>query len=74
MFKFGICAGISFEWVYGPPVNSLHSLGTACLRALMAALLAWIALEAVQAIWRVVMTLDDRPPRRIDPRPTVIGK
>jgi hypothetical protein len=27
----------------------------------MAALLAWIALEALQAIWRSVMLLDDRP-------------
>jgi hypothetical protein len=74
MFKFGICAGICFEWVYGPPVNTLQALGPASVRALMAALLAWIALEAAQAAWRVVMLLDDRPPRRIDPRPTVIGK
>jgi len=74
MLKFGICAGICFEWVYGPPVNSLHSLGSASIRALMAALLAWMALEAAQAVWRTVMTLDDRPPRRMDPRPTVIGK
>ena len=74
MFKFGICAGICFEWVYGPPVNSLHSLGSASIRALMAALLAWIVLEALQAFWRAVMMLDDQPPRRIEPRPTVIGK
>jgi len=74
MLKFGICAGISFEWVYGPPVYSLHSLGSASIRALMAGMLAWIALEAVQGLWRVVMLLDDQPPRRIDPRPTVIGK
>jgi len=74
MLKFGFCAGICFEWVYGPAVNSLHSLGTASIRALMASLLAWMALEAVQAVWRTVMLLDDRPPRKIDPRPTVIGK
>jgi len=74
MFKFGICAGISFEWVYGPAVNTLHSLGSASIRALLAGLLAWMALEALQAVWRSVMTLDNRPPRRIDPRPTVIGK
>ncbi|HEX4584509.1 MAG TPA: hypothetical protein VH183_06745 [Burkholderiaceae bacterium] len=74
MLKFGICAGICFEWVYGPPANSLHSLGSASIRALMAGLLAWVALEALQAIWRSVMLLDDRPSRRIDPRPTVIGK
>ena len=70
MLKFGICAGICFEWVYGPPVNSLHSLGSASVRALMAALLAWVALESLQAVWRAVMMLDDQPPRRIDARPT----
>jgi hypothetical protein len=74
MFKFGICAGICFEWVHGSPVNSLHSLGSASIRALMAGLLAWVALEAAQAIWRSVMLLDDRPSPRIDPRPTAIGK
>jgi hypothetical protein len=74
MFKFGICAGICFEWVYGPTVNSLGALGSASIRALMAGLLAWVALEAMQATWRAVMLLDSRPPRRIDPRPTVIGK
>ncbi len=74
MLKFGICAGICLEWVCGPSVNSLHSLGSASVRALMAALLAWVALEAAQALWRAVMSLDDRPPSRIDPRPTEIGK
>jgi hypothetical protein len=69
MLKFAICAGICFEWVYGPPVDSLRSLGSASIRCLMAALLAWMALEALQAVWRTVMTLDDRPPRRMDPRP-----
>jgi hypothetical protein len=33
-----------------------------------------MALEALHAVWRSVMALDKRPPRRIDPRPTVIGK
>jgi hypothetical protein len=74
MFKFGMCAGVSFEWVHGPTVNSLASLGSASIRALLAALLAWMALEALQAVWRTVMTLDNRPPRRIDPRLTVIDK
>jgi len=74
MFKFGMCAGVSFEWVFGPTVNSLASLGSASIRALLASLLAWMALEALQAVWRTVMTLDNRPPRRIDPRPTVIAK
>jgi len=68
MFKFGICVGICFEWVCGAPVNSLHSLGSASIRALLASLLAWIALEVLQAIWRTVMMLDNHPPRRIEPR------
>jgi hypothetical protein len=74
MLKFGICAGICYEWVYGPEIFSLQSLGSAAVRALLAALLVWMALEALQALWRTVMSLDSRPPRRIDPRPTVIGK
>jgi hypothetical protein len=74
MFKFGICAGICFEWGTGPAANSLHSLGSASIRALLAGLLAWLALEVAQALWRAVMMLDDRPQRRIDPSPTAIGK
>jgi hypothetical protein len=74
MFKFAICAGISFEWACGPTVNSLHSFGSTSIRALLAALLAWMVLEALHAVWRSVMTLDSRPPRRSDPRPTAIGK
>lgn len=74
MLKFAVCAGICFEWVYGPTVQSFQSLGSASVRALLAALLTWIGLEAGNAIWRTVMLLDDRPPRRMDPRPTVIGK
>jgi len=65
MLKFGICVGICFEWIYGPPVNSLHSLASASVRASMAAMLAWIALETLQAVWRAVMMLDDQPPGRI---------
>jgi hypothetical protein len=74
MFKFAICAGTCFEWVFGPAVNSPHALGSASVRALMASLLAWIVLESLQALWRAVMMLDDQPPRRIDPRPTATGK
>jgi len=74
MLKFGICAGICFEWVYGPAITSLQSLGSASVRALLAALLAWMVLEALQAVWKSIMMLDNRPARRIDPRPTVIGK
>lgn len=74
MLKFAICAGIAFEWMVGAPVLSLQSLGSASIRALMATMLAWIALEAVQAVWRAVMMLDGRPPRPIDPRPTAAGR
>ena len=74
MLKFAICAGICYEWVYGPAVSSLQSVGSASIRALLGALLAWIVLETLQAVWKSIMTLDNRPPRRIDPRPTVIGK
>ena len=69
MLKFAIGAGISFECVYGAPVVSLQSLAFASVRALIAAMLAWMALEAAQAVWRTVMMLDDRPPR-----PAAIGK
>ena len=65
MLKFGISAGICFEWVYGPAVNSLHSLASAGIRAAVGGLLAWMVLEAVRGVWRTVMLLDDQPRRRI---------
>ncbi|MBV8210744.1 MAG: hypothetical protein JO133_11855 [Burkholderiaceae bacterium] len=68
MFKFGICSGIAFEWAHGPLVSSLHGLGSASIRAALAGLVAWIALEIAQATWRTVMLLDDRPPQRPDAR------
>jgi hypothetical protein len=74
MLKFALCAGICFEWMYGPPVGSWHSLASASIRALLAALLSWMVLEAARAVWRTVMQLDPRPPRQVDPRPTAIGK
>ncbi len=74
MLKFAIGAGICFEWVHGPALNSLQSLGSASIRAVIAALLSWMVLETLQAVWRTVMLLDNRPPRRIDPRPRTIGK
>jgi hypothetical protein len=73
MFKFAICAGISYEWVYGPTAFSLQSLGSASIRALLVTLLVWMGLEALRAVWQSIMSLDDRPPRRVDPRPTVMG-
>jgi hypothetical protein len=74
MLKFAMGAGIAFEWICGAPVLSLQSLGSASIRALMAAMLAWIALEAARAVWSTVMMLDDKPPRATDPRPTGAGK
>jgi hypothetical protein len=74
MLKFAIGAGIAFEWLSGSPVLSLQSLGSASIRALMAAMVAWMVLEAGRALWRTVMMLDDQPSRRIEPRPTAIGK
>jgi hypothetical protein len=64
MLKFAIGAGISFEWISGAPVFSPHSLGSASIRALMAAMLAWMVLEMGRALWRTVMMLDNQPPRR----------
>jgi hypothetical protein len=69
MLKFGLCAGIAFEWIHGAPVVSLQSLASASIRALMATMLAWAVLEALQAVWRVVMMLDDQPPGRGDAKP-----
>lgn len=74
MLKFALCAGVCYEWVTGPPLTSLAGLPSACLRALLASLLAWIVLEVGQALWKAAMLLDDRRPRRIDARPGVAGK
>jgi len=74
MLKFAICIGICYEWLYGPQIHTLQSVGSASVRALLTALLAWMALEALQAVWKAIMTLDNRPQRRVDPRPTIIGK
>ena len=74
MLKFAFFAGISFEWIVGQPVASLHSLGSASIRALMATMLAWVVLEALQAVWRTVMMLDDQPPRRSESAPAVVKR
>jgi len=60
MFKFAFALGIVAEWVTGPVVASAPALATAAIRALMATLLAWMALEAVRAVLRAVQTLDDQ--------------
>lgn len=62
MFKFALAAGIVFEWLFGPAVESIagFGFGFAALRALMAGLLAWMVLEATYLLVRAVMSLDDR--------------
>ena len=59
MLKFALALGIVAEWLLGPAVHSVHSLGAASLRALMFTLLAWMILETVRLLVRAVMTLDD---------------
>ncbi len=60
MFKFAFAAGVVFEWLFGPAVESIAGFGFASLRALMAAVLAWIVLETARLLVRAVMLLDDR--------------
>jgi hypothetical protein len=59
MFKFAFAIGIIIEWLTGPVVASPAAFGMASVRALMAALVAWMALEAMRALVRAVQTLDD---------------
>jgi hypothetical protein len=67
MIKFALAAGITYEWLFGAGVFTAQSLGYAALRALCATLLAWMALEGVQVLYRAAMSLDDRPgPARRD--------
>ena len=60
MLKFAFALGICFEWLTGPVVDSAVGLAFAVMRALMATLLAWMILETLRAVLRVVQTLDDR--------------
>lgn len=60
MFKFAFALGIVAEWVTGPAVTSAAALGTASIRAFMATLLAWMALESLRAVVRAVQALDDK--------------
>jgi len=59
MMKFALACGIATEWLVGPAVHTLPSLGVATLRGLMFTLLAWMILETVRLLVRAVMTLDD---------------
>lgn len=58
MFKFALALGIVAEWLTGPAVYSLPAIGSACLRALMFTLLAWMLLEVCRLLVAAVMTLD----------------
>jgi hypothetical protein len=60
MLKFALALGICFEWLTGPAVDSAVGFAFAVMRALMATLLAWMILESLRAVLRVVQTLDDR--------------
>jgi hypothetical protein len=60
MFKFAFALGIVAEWVTGPVIASAPAFAMAAARTLMAALVAWMALEALRALVRAVQTLDDR--------------
>jgi hypothetical protein len=61
MKKFALAAGIVAEWVLGPSVDSALGLGHAALRAFIATVLAWMVLEALRAVYRTVMSYDDKP-------------
>jgi len=61
MFKFAIALGITFEWLFGPSIVNLASLGYAGLRTLCAVLLAWMILETARTLFLAAMSLDDHP-------------
>lgn len=60
MFKFAVVVGITIEWLTGPTVGSAADFAFAVTRTTMAALAAWMVLEALRAIVRVIESLDDR--------------
>ena len=60
MFKFAFILGIAIEWLLGPTVNTVESLGFAALRSFMFMLLAWTLLEATRLLVRAVLSLEDR--------------
>jgi hypothetical protein len=63
MLKFALALGISFEWLVGPSVNSLPSLGYAGLRSVCATLFAWMVLECGRVLFLGAMSLEDLPPQ-----------
>jgi hypothetical protein len=60
MLKFALAIGICFEWLTGPAVGSVAEFGQAATRTVMATLAAWMVLEALRAVLRVIDTLDER--------------
>ena len=56
-----LAAAIAYEWIAGPEVHSLMELGSAAIRTACATMLALVVAETVHALFRAVMTLDDRP-------------
>lgn len=59
MLKFALALGIAAEWLLGPAVHTLPSIGGATLRALLFTLIAWMILETSRLLVRAVQTLDD---------------
>jgi len=61
MLKFALAVGIAFEWLFGPSILNLQSLGFAVLRTVCAILLAWMILETGRTLFLAAMSLDNRP-------------
>lgn len=62
MLKFALALGIAFEWLFGPSITNLESLGFSAMRTLCAVLLAWMILEVGRTLFLAAMSLDGRPP------------
>jgi hypothetical protein len=58
LFKYAFALGIALEWLLGPVVASVPSLGYAAMRALMWMLAAWMVLELVRVLYRAVATME----------------
>ncbi len=56
-----LAAAIAYEWIAGPEVHSMMALGSAAIRTACATMLALVVAETAHALFRAVMTLDDRP-------------
>ncbi len=56
-----LAAAITYEWVAGPETHSMMELGSAVIRVTCGTMLALVIAETAHALFRAVMTLDDRP-------------